>query len=396
MTSSLGHRPAPAVATAPAPAVARFQGVRVTYGGHHALRDVVVRVPAARLTVVAGPNGAGKSTFLELLAGVRRATSGHVTCEARSVAFVPQRTVVPDRLPVTVREVVTVGAWGEAGPWRRVGAAGRRRVRDSMELLGLEPLARRPFSALSGGERQRTLLAQGLARGAELLLLDEPTTGLDADSAARICEAVDREVRRGVTVVCVSHDPLVVDRADRVVRLEGGRVVAGSGVDGATPVCLHDRVSDDDAPRVVRASREVEAPAALLFDLVADPGQQPRWDGNDNLASAEPGQRVRAVGDVFRTTLTNGGVRENHVVEFEVGRLLAWRPSEVGRRPPGHLWRWEFEALSPGRTSVTHTYDWTLLEDRNRLPRARATTPERLLASLDRLADLAEATAAGR
>ena len=89
-------------------------------------------------------------------------------------------------------------------------------------------------------------------------------------------------------------------------------------------------------------------------------------------------------------TLTMGSIRENHVVEFEEGRRIAWLPSEPGRRPPGHLWRWELEPLGEGRTRVTHTYDWSKLTDQNRLPRARRTTPERLRASLDRLAEIAE------
>jgi len=146
----------------------------------------------------------------------------------------------------------------------------------------------------------------------------------------------------------------------------------------------------DQAPPVVSATREIAAPADRIFALIADPSQQPRWDGNNNLARAEAGQRVHAVGEVFEMTLTRGSVRENHVVEFEEGRRIAWTPAEVGKRPPGHLWRWELEPIDESRTLVTHTYDWTRLTDSNRLQRARATTPERLAASLDRLAALVE------
>jgi uncharacterized protein YndB with AHSA1/START domain len=144
--------------------------------------------------------------------------------------------------------------------------------------------------------------------------------------------------------------------------------------------------------RIVSATREVAAPAATIFELIAEPTAQPRWDGNDNLAEAQPGQRVRAVGDVFVMTTTKGNVRENHVVEFEEGRRIAWLPAEPGRRPPGHLWRWELRPLSDDTTQVTHTYDWTALDDPTRLERARATTADRLAASLDRLAALAELT----
>jgi len=150
---------------------------------------------------------------------------------------------------------------------------------------------------------------------------------------------------------------------------------------------------DADVPRVVSASREIAASTNRIFELIADPAQQPLWDGNDNLAKAEPGQRIHSVGDVFIMTLTGGDIRDNHIVEFEEGRRIAWFPSESGRRPPGHLWRWELEPLTDTRTRVTHTYDWSRLTDENRLPRARQTTPERLRASLDRLVEIAERNA---
>lgn len=146
----------------------------------------------------------------------------------------------------------------------------------------------------------------------------------------------------------------------------------------------------DDSDRVVRASRVIDAPADEIFELIADPAHQPRWDGNDNLGSAASGQRVRAAGEVFSTTLLKGAVRTNHVVEFVEGRRIAWRPSEPGSEPPGHLWRWELEPVGDAQTLVTHTYDWTALTDPKRLPRARATRAENLRASLDRLAALAE------
>jgi len=146
-------------------------------------------------------------------------------------------------------------------------------------------------------------------------------------------------------------------------------------------------------PRIVSASRVIAAPAPTIFELIADPAEQPSWDGNDNLVSAEPGQRVRAVGDVFIMTIHLQQDRENHVVEFAEGRVIAWRPSEVGATQPGHLWRWELESLDADHTRVTHTYDWTDLTDPNRLGRARATTAEKLSASLDRLAEVATAHA---
>lgn len=147
---------------------------------------------------------------------------------------------------------------------------------------------------------------------------------------------------------------------------------------------------DTDVPQVVSASREIAATANRIFEFIADPARQPLWDGNDNLAEAQPGQRVRGQGDVFSMTLLNGAIRENHVVEFDEGRRIAWRPSESGKQPPGHLWRWELEPVSETHTQVTHTYDWSRLTDESRLPRARQTTPDRLRSSLDRLAEIAE------
>jgi uncharacterized protein YndB with AHSA1/START domain len=149
-------------------------------------------------------------------------------------------------------------------------------------------------------------------------------------------------------------------------------------------------MSDAPTDHVITANRRIAAEPAAIFELIADPARQPEWDGNANLGSAEPGQRVHAVGDVFVTVLAGGSVRHNHVVEFAEGRLIAWRPSEPDTAPPGHLWRWELEPQGGGTTLVTHTYDWTELTDPGRYERARSTTAQMLHASLDRLAALAE------
>jgi uncharacterized protein YndB with AHSA1/START domain len=146
----------------------------------------------------------------------------------------------------------------------------------------------------------------------------------------------------------------------------------------------------EEVQRIASANREIAASAERIFELIADPAQQPRWDGNDNLGEAAEGQRVRALDEVFSMTTTKGNVRENHVVEFDEGRRIAWKPAEPGLEPPGHLWLWELEPIDSSRTRVTHTYDWTRLTDEKRFPRARATTADKLQASLDRLAALAE------
>jgi uncharacterized protein YndB with AHSA1/START domain len=150
--------------------------------------------------------------------------------------------------------------------------------------------------------------------------------------------------------------------------------------------------AEQEAPRVVSATREIAAEPERIFELIADPAAQPRWDGNDNLAWAAAGQRVSRAGEVFTMTLTMGSIRENHVVEFDEGRRIAWMPAEPGQQRPGHLWRWQLEPAGVARTRVTCTYDWTQLTDENRFAAARATTADRLRASLDRLAALAEGT----
>ena len=147
---------------------------------------------------------------------------------------------------------------------------------------------------------------------------------------------------------------------------------------------------EQEAPRVVSASREIAAGPERIFELIADPAQQPRWDGNNNLAGTPGGQRIHRVGEMFPMTLTTGAVRENHVVEFDEGRRMAWLPAEPGQEPPGHLWRWELEPVGAARTRVTCTYDWTRLTDPNRFDRARGMTAGKLQASMDRLAGMAE------
>ncbi|MFK0402503.1 zinc ABC transporter ATP-binding protein AztA [Microbacterium sp. NPDC090225] len=209
--------------TSIAPA-ARLSDVHVAFDGVDVVCGVDLHVAPGELAAIAGPNGAGKSTLLEVLAGTRSPRRGQRAVPG-AVAFVPQRAAIPPRLPVTVRDVVAVGAWGRLGPWRRADASAHAAVARSLSRMEITELASSPYASLSGGQQQRTLLAQGLARQADLLLLDEPTTGLDADSSRRIRSVLREEADRGVAVVCVSHDAPLLEAADRVVRLEAGRVV---------------------------------------------------------------------------------------------------------------------------------------------------------------------------
>ena len=146
----------------------------------------------------------------------------------------------------------------------------------------------------------------------------------------------------------------------------------------------------DEEVQIVSASREIAAPPEAVFELIATPAQHAAWDGNDNVAEVVRGDRVLAVGEVFVMRVTNGKVRDNHVVAFEEGRLIAWRPASEGKDPAGHEWRWEVEPVGNGASRVTHTYDWTELTDESRVERARATGEAQLQASLDRLAKVVE------
>ncbi|MCE5289129.1 MAG: SRPBCC family protein [Nocardiaceae bacterium] len=145
-----------------------------------------------------------------------------------------------------------------------------------------------------------------------------------------------------------------------------------------------------DEQKVVSASRTIAAPTKVIFDLIAEPSNQPSWDGNDNLVEAPIGQRITGVEQSFVMLTTKGNTRVNHVVEFDEGRLIAWMPAEVTGPPFGHLWRWELTEIDDDHTRVTHTYDWSQLTDENRFERARWTTSERLMESVNRLAERAE------
>lgn len=146
--------------------------------------------------------------------------------------------------------------------------------------------------------------------------------------------------------------------------------------------------------RIVTAERVVHSPAAEIFELIANPARQPEWDGNDNLDVATTATRVRAVGEVFGMRTNKSKLKENEVVAFEEGRVIAWRTADAGRPAPGHIWRWDLEPIDAATTLVRHTYDWTGVTDESRWPRFRQTTPANLLASIDRLAALAEGAAA--
>jgi len=190
-----------------------------------ALSGVSANFAAGTVTALCGGNGSGKSTLLGVLAGTIEPQSGCVRGTTRRPALVVQRSAASDTLPLSVLEVVSMGRWAHRGMWRRLDAGDRETVRSCMRALGIHNLADRPIGSLSGGQRQRALVAQGLAQRAGILLLDEPTVGLDDEARLLIDAAIAREARRGVAVVHATHDAEVIRLADRVIRLESGTVV---------------------------------------------------------------------------------------------------------------------------------------------------------------------------
>lgn len=210
--------------------LASITGGRVAQGGRTILREVGLELAAGSLTVVTGSNGSGKSTLLAALAGLLPLEEGELRL-GRNVrrAYVPQRSEASDSLPLTVADVVGIGRWFRR-PFR--GAAGHRHedrsvTAQSIAAVGLAGLERRSLAELSGGQRQRAFLAQGLAQRADLLLLDEPESGLDADGITLLSDCIAGERARGSAVVLVTHESRTLG-ATQLVRIHGGRIDIGS------------------------------------------------------------------------------------------------------------------------------------------------------------------------
>ncbi|TFE36253.1 metal ABC transporter ATP-binding protein [Streptomyces sp. ICN441] len=204
----------------------RFTGLDAGYPGRPVLRQLSGDIAALAMTALVGPNGSGKSTLLGVLAGVIQATAGELRySEGRPPAFVPQRGAVGDALPLTVRQTVEMGRWGARGLWRRPTRQDRAVVDSAMERLAVADLAARQLGELSGGQRQRVLIAQGLAQQSDLLLLDEPATGLDPEARGRIATLLTELVADGTTVVQATHDLEAARAADACLLLDEGRLV---------------------------------------------------------------------------------------------------------------------------------------------------------------------------
>ncbi|MBB5917376.1 zinc/manganese transport system ATP-binding protein [Nocardia transvalensis] len=211
------------------PAV-RIESLSAGYRSRTVLHEITADIPDGRVTAIVGPNGSGKSTLLGAIAGVVAPAGGTIErARGGRPAFVVQQSAVPATLPVTVREAVAMGRWAHRGAWRRLTRADAALVRDCMDRLGIGGLARRRLTALSGGQRQRALLAQALAQEADLLLLDEPTAGLDVEAQQQISDILREVAAGGVTVVQATHDHDEAARADHCLVLGDGRLRAAGG-----------------------------------------------------------------------------------------------------------------------------------------------------------------------
>lgn len=205
-------------------------GVRFRYGRHVALDTSSFQIPEGAITALIGPNGSGKSTLLNAMAGLIESDTGRLDVlpiddRARRIAYVLQTTKVNDTLPVTVREVVRMGRYASVGAFGRLTGVDRAAVERAMDRMGVTELAGRHLRELSGGQRQRDFVAQGLAQEHDMLLLDEPLTGLDLAAARAIDDVIHDEHASGCTVVLTTHDLAEARVADHVILLSG-RVLA--------------------------------------------------------------------------------------------------------------------------------------------------------------------------
>lgn len=233
-----------------APPAVRLAAVTFGYGsGQPVLRGVDLTIARGEFVAVAGPNGGGKTTLLRVVLGLERPNSGtaelfgepaHAFSRRATLGYLPQRAQVGIDAPVTVRELVSAGrlaAGGLLGPLRR---RDRAIVDDAIDRVGLAGVAGRPVATLSGGQQQRAFIAKALASEPSLLVLDEPTTGVDVEAQEALAALLDRLHRElQVTVVYVSHEFGAVERfVERIVLVRGEIVFDGRP--SALPDVWHD------------------------------------------------------------------------------------------------------------------------------------------------------------
>lgn len=226
--------------------VVEFRNVTIRYdGGKPALEDATFALARGERVAVVGPNGAGKSTVLKAIAGILPPTAGSVDVYGAvagghiCIGYVPQRSQVDWNFPVTVAEVVMMGRVARMGLFRQPGRHDRRLVAESLAQVGMTDLAGRQIGELSGGQQQRAFIARALAQEAELLLMDEPLTGLDVPSQEAIFNILDLLRARGLTVLVSTHDlQLAAERFDRLMLLRRRIIGFGAAAEVLTPANL--------------------------------------------------------------------------------------------------------------------------------------------------------------
>ena len=181
---------------------------------------VNIEIPAGSLVCVIGPNGAGKSAFLKALAGTVELHRGEVSLQGSRPSFVLQSTDVDPSLPISVRDVVSLARYPIRGIFKRFQKEDHDAIENALDRLNIRDLEKTQFHELSGGQRQRVLLAQGLAQDSNVMLLDEPITGLDVVSRNTILEMIYEEVKNGRTVIFSSHNLHDASRSDQVLLLK--------------------------------------------------------------------------------------------------------------------------------------------------------------------------------
>jgi zinc transport system ATP-binding protein len=206
-----------------------LEDVSFAYGDTPALSDVTLTIEAGEFLGLIGPNGSGKTTLLNVMLGLLEPDEGRVELfgqpidefeDGHRIGYVSQKsTEKGTSMPVTVEEVVEMGRYAHAGS-RCLREADHRAVADAMARVDVSDLADRRISSLSGGQRQRAFIARALASDADLLALDEPAVGVDAESRDRFYGLLDELNDDGITIVLIEHDiGVVTDRAGRIACL---------------------------------------------------------------------------------------------------------------------------------------------------------------------------------
>jgi len=211
------------------------EGLTVAYDGRTALREVSFRLPAGHRLAAVGPNGAGKTTLFNVLAGTHRPSAGtvrifgHAPLGDTCIAYVPQRSYIDRTFPAAAEEVVMMGRVREIGLLRWPSRRDWEIVHAALERVGMAEASGRAIGELSGGEQQRVFLAQALAQEAEVILLDEPFTGLDFPSQETLFTILDDLRSAGVTELIATHDlNLAAERFDQVMLLNRRLVAFGA------------------------------------------------------------------------------------------------------------------------------------------------------------------------